>query len=127
MTCRCGHGFCYLCLRPWDTRSGNCSSGRCSMWNENRLLEAAELRVGHQLGQRAVPQIQRETLVQREVNALQQNEICVHRWIRRNVRNRECERCTYPLYVYAMFCEGGCRSMVCHTCAHHRIPRRGWR
>lgn len=41
----CRHDFCYLCLTPWNTTRGLCSAGRCELWDEDRLEEAAEKRV----------------------------------------------------------------------------------
>lgn len=126
MTCRCGYGFCYLCLQPWDKANGTCSSRQCAVWDEDRLVEAAQNRVEQQVVRRAVPQNQIARMVQREMVALEDNEQCDHEWRRQNVRNGECERCGYDLWSYGMVCQGGCHSTVCYTCAHHRIPQRGW-
>jgi IBR domain, a half RING-finger domain len=124
MTCRCGHGFCYVCLSPWA--GGRCSTGRCAVWDEHRLLEAADRRVQQNVGNRAVAPQVRARLVQREVRALANNETCHHRWSRQG-HSGSCERCNFELRVYGMRCQSGCGAMVCYTCAHHRIPRRGWR
>lgn len=44
MTCiNCRHEFCYKCLQPWSKNNNACSSGKCALWDENRLLEAGEL------------------------------------------------------------------------------------
>jgi IBR domain, a half RING-finger domain/SAM domain (Sterile alpha motif)/Zinc finger, C3HC4 type (RING finger) len=127
MTCRCGHGFCYLCLRPWDNTNGMCSTRQCAVWSEDRLVVAAQNRVDQQIIGRNVPQNEIARRVQVEMNALEHNEQCAHQWVRRNMRHRECERCSFYLWSYGMVCHGGCRSVVCYTCAHHRIPQRGWR
>jgi IBR domain, a half RING-finger domain len=125
MTCRCGHDFCYVCLSAWGS-NGRCSSGRCAVWDENRLLEAAGQRVQQNVGNRVVAPQERARLVQREVNALANNESCRHQWSRQG-HYGECERCGFELHVYGMRCQSGCGAMVCYTCAHHRIPQRGWR
>ncbi|KAF8976279.1 hypothetical protein BGZ46_008395, partial [Entomortierella lignicola] len=40
ITCRCRYEFCYLCSKKWK----NC---RCDLWDETRLIEAAQRRVEH--------------------------------------------------------------------------------
>jgi hypothetical protein len=126
MTCRCGYQFCYLCLAPWNGRSGLCSSGECQLWDEDRLVAAAEIRVEQRLGNRVVDQDYRDRLFRREVDALENHEVCTHVWRRQNLTG-ECERCQFALWMYGMVCHGGCRATVCYTCAQHRLPRRGWR
>lgn len=129
MECRnCRHNFCFQCLSIWDRQNRRCSSRRCELWEEDRLLEAGEARVRAleaNQGQ-ALPVAQRRHQVQHEIDALRENEQCLHNWERRNLRG-ECESCGYDLWVYGMVCNRQCRSTVCYTCAHHRLPRRGWR
>jgi IBR domain, a half RING-finger domain/SAM domain (Sterile alpha motif) len=125
MTCRCGHDFCFLCLSEWGPE-GRCSSGLCEVWDENRLVEAADQRVQHNVGNRVVAPQERAILLQREVDALANNETCHHQWSRQGYSGY-CERCNFELHVYGMQCRSGCGAMVCYTCAHHRIPQRGWR
>ena len=128
ITCsNCSHEFCFQCLSPWDGRT--CSSGRCEVWEENRLLAAGEARVDveeHAL-QIQLPAAAREQRVRRAMVALQENEGCDHQWVRRNGYLGNCERCNYDLYCYGMRCVSDCESTVCYTCANFRIPRRGWR
>jgi hypothetical protein len=52
MTCaNCIHEFCFKCLRPWQ--GDLCSSGRCEVWDEDRLVAAGERRVqAHDAAQR---------------------------------------------------------------------------
>lgn len=136
MTCAsCNHEFCFLCLQDWQRNGGTCTSGRCELWDEERLLAAGEARVqaqeeANQARNRAFiapvnPAIRR-IQVEREMAALRHNEYCQHEWVRRNLRG-SCERCGYDLLVYGMVCRSQCRATVCHTCANHRIPSRGWR
>lgn len=127
MTCSsCNHEFCFRCLRSWEGRV--CSSGQCEVWDEDMLLAAGEARVqaqeAHQ--RQVIPAPARRVQLEREMNALRANEDCEHNWTRRNLRG-ECERCGYDLWAYGMVCRADCQSTVCYTCAHHRIPQRGWR
>lgn len=131
MACaNCKHDFCYRCLLPWNTKKGLCSSGKCQVWEEELLEDAAENRVrGREQNAGAVlPRRERQQAVARERAALLCHEFCDHEWDRDYINYAsECERCGFDLYVYGMVCRSGCRSTVCYTCAHHRIPRRGWR
>jgi hypothetical protein len=54
MTCaNCIHEFCFKCLRPWQ--GDLCSSGRCEVWDEGRLIAAGEIRYqAHEAAQREV-------------------------------------------------------------------------
>lgn len=125
MTCsNCNHEFCYRCLRHWDRNNSTCPSGQCELWDEDMLQEAAEARVNRQ-GVAMAPRVRLQR-VREEMNALRTNEECLHEWTRQDLVG-ECERCGYDLWMYGMVCEGGCNSTVCYTCAHHRIPSRGWR
>lgn len=130
MTCAfCRHEFCYNCLRQWSTKSGQCSSGRCELWEEDRLLEAGEARVQQEEGAqgRAFPEVARQERLRRAVAGLRANEVCDHNWQRSNGYKGECPNCGYDMYCYGMVCRSDCGSTVCYTCAHHRIPQRGWR
>ncbi|KAL7568734.1 hypothetical protein ACA910_021727 [Epithemia clementina (nom. ined.)] len=153
----CTHEFCFRCLSDWDSSNGTCSTGNCPSWDERRLIQQAEARVDAQLAaearrparaadRRAGPAVanpfdfnrilrnaaavdpfEREQRVQHEMRALRGNEGCFHQWTRTSMSGRECERCGFYLWVYGMVCHGGCGTTVCYTCAHHRIPRWGWR
>lgn len=129
MTCEsCKHGFCFKCLRPWDKKSGLCTSGNCEVWDEDRLLESGEARVvaeEHARGFVFQPE-QRRARMNYHTSALQTNETCYHEWTRRDGYFGACERCGYDLWAYAMVCNSDCSSTVCYTCAHHRIPDYGW-
>lgn len=129
ITCiNCKAEFCYQCRLPWDSRSGDCSSGRCSRWEEANLIEAGEARVQAQeqaLGRAYEPE-ERANVRARVMRELNDNETCDHVWERQSMFG-ECERCGFSLYVYGMVCVGDCGSTVCYTCANFRIPRRGWR
>ena len=128
MRCRsCHHDFCYLCLHPWDTARGLCSTGACDLWDDDRLEEAAENRVLaiERYQGAAFGQVDRQRYRDRAREALLENEACIHEWERQALQG-VCERCGFDLYCYGMVCEGGCGSTVCYTCAFHRIPNRGW-
>ena len=130
MTCTsCSHEFCYRCLKPWSTRDAQCSSRQCELWDEDRLLEAGEQRVQQEEAQRgrALPQAVRQERLQRAVAGLRQNEICIHEWTRSGGYKGECPNCGFEMWAYGMRCRSDCGSTVCYTCAHHRIPQRGWR
>ena len=46
MTCsNCTHEFCFRCLSDWNNDLATCSTGNCPIWEERRLIQAAELRV----------------------------------------------------------------------------------
>ena len=123
----CRHHFCFQCLLPWDTRSGNCSSGKCAVWEEPNLYARAEERVAaaEMAAGRVLQQQERAVVRADAVRALQANEVCNHHWRRVGLQGA-CERCGYDLWVYGMVCQGVCRATVCYTCCYHRIPRRGW-
>ena len=129
MTCfNCRHEFCYNCLGKWNSGNGNCSSGRCELWDENRLLEAGEARVQQEeqaLGQAIVGVARRERL-QVALAGLRQNEVCEHDWVNSRGYKGECPNCSFEMFAYGMLCRSDCGSTVCYTCAHHRIPQRGW-
>ncbi|KAL7546994.1 hypothetical protein ACHAWF_010310 [Thalassiosira exigua] len=128
MTCAtCRYEFCYKCLSPWG--GGQCSSGNCEVWDEDRLLAAGEARVEAEENarRRPMPAVVREERVQQAMRALRENEGCDHEWVRRNGYLGNCERCGYDLPCYGMICVSDCQSTVCYTCANFRIPRTGWR
>jgi IBR domain, a half RING-finger domain len=130
MTCaNCRHEFCYNCLRQWNSRSGQCSSGSCELWDEGRLLEAGEARVQQEEAARgaALPRVLREQRLRHAVEGLRANEVCTHDWRRSGGYQGDCTNCGYTMYCYGMECRSECGSTVCYTCAHHRIPQRGWR
>jgi hypothetical protein len=92
MTCRCRAQFCYLCAVQWK----NCD---CPQWEERRLLDTAQRRVEHEVGDHArlaEPAVF-EARVQHMANTLRENHDCErHRWRRQNGRAR-CEECLYTL------------------------------
>lgn len=130
MTCtNCTHEFCYRCLRDWDKKGGQCTSGACELWDEDRLLEAGEARVQQEeaaRGGRMAEPVRMERL-EHAMAGLRVNEICVHDWSRSNGYKGDCPQCGFTMWAYGMRCRSDCGSTVCYTCAHHRIPRRGWR
>ena len=123
----CYNQFCFQCLSPWDGQ--RCSSGRCEVWEEARLLAAGEARVEAEENARqiVIPAVARRERVQQAMRALRENEGCGHHWVRRNGYLGSCERCDYPLPCYGMRCVSDCEATVCFTCANFRIPRIGWR
>ena len=130
MTCAsCRHEFCYICLRQWNARSGQCSSGSCELWDEARLVEAGEARVQQEEAARgqALPQFIRQLRLDRAIEGLRANEICDHSWVRSGGYKGDCPNCGFTMWAYGMHCRSDCGATVCYTCANHRIPRRGWR
>jgi hypothetical protein len=130
MTCTsCSHGFCYRCLQEWDQKGSQCVSGTCELWDEDRLIEAGEARVQQEeaaRGRRLAEPVRRERL--REAMAgLRANEVCVHTWVHSSGYKGDCPNCGFTMWAYGMRCRSDCGSTVCYTCAHHRIPNRGWR
>jgi hypothetical protein len=130
MTCaNCRFEFCYSCLRHWNSRSGQCSSGTCALWDEERLVEAGEARVQQEeaaIGQALAPALRRLRLA-RAVEGLRANEVCNHSWVRSGGYKGDCPNCDFTMWAYGMQCRSDCGATVCYTCANHRIPRRGWR
>lgn len=132
ITCsNCRHEFCFNCLSRWTTTSYSsaCSSGKCALWEEGRLLEAGEARVQQEeiaIGQRYQPQDRRARLGH-AMEGLRQNEVCTHSWQVLRGHRGYCPNCHFYMYVYGMRCRSDCGSTVCYSCAYHRIPRRGWR
>ena len=90
----CRHDFCYLCLSPWNTTRGLCSSGRCELWDEDRLEEAAENRVlvRERYQGAAFGQADRQRYHDEEREALRGDEFCQHEWARLGLQG-DCERC----------------------------------
>jgi len=131
VTCTsCSHEFCYSCLQSWDTKEARCSSGTCNLWDEDRLIEAGEARVRQEEaagGGRRLPELIRRMRFDNAVRGLRANEVCNHRWVRSNGYKGGCPNCGFEMWAYGMRCTSECGSVVCYTCAHHRIPRRGWR
>lgn len=88
MTCRCRAEFCYVCAAPWK----NCT---CAIWDETRLLNAAQARVEDEVRARGPirePRVFQER-VQQRVEQLRGNHECVdHNWGRRNVPGT-CPNC----------------------------------
>jgi hypothetical protein len=130
MTCtNCSHEFCYRCLQEWNTRRAQCSSGACELWDEDRLVEAGEARVQQEEaahGMRLAEPVRRERL-HNAMAGLRLNEVCVHQWVRHQGYHGDCANCSFTMWAYGMRCRSDCESTVCYTCAHHRIPNRGWR
>ena len=131
MTCsNCSHEFCYRCLRDWDTKESQCASRTCELWDEDRLIEAGEARVQQEEaargGRRLAEPVRRERL-REAIVGLRANEVCVHVWSRSNGYKGDCPNCGFTMWAYGMRCRSDCGSTVCYTCAHHRIPNRGWR
>jgi hypothetical protein len=133
MTCaNCSHEYCFRCLSRWSVRNGVslCSSGRCDVWNANRLAQAGEARVRVEEARRGrvLPAAVRQVQLKHAMVDLRRNEGCLHQWTRAaHGDSGLCERCGFEMFAYCMTCRGGCGSRVCYTCAHHRIPQRGWR
>jgi hypothetical protein len=128
ITCSCcDHEFCFQCLSPWGMRS--CSIGACTVWDEARLLAAGKARIEAKENamQMAIPAVAHVERVQQAMCALQENEGCSHRWVRRWGHCGSCECCNYDLPCYGMICDSDCESTVCFTCASYHIPRRRWR
>ena len=132
MTCPCGTEFCYRCGSLWGKNKfgeSSCTTGKCANWDEEMLLQGAEARVQEMEQARGAlfqPE-QRRIQVNNARRALCTNEDCTHNFVRRNMRHRTCESCGFYLNIYGMVCESDCQSTVCYTCAHHRLPRVGWR
>jgi len=125
MTCRCKTEFCYLCSARWK-------SCECPMWDENRLIAAAERQVDVQLQpahrtqpvnhpRRApVPRpvlpaddashhhvvLPRELMVRETTERLRMHHDCQHTTWRYQRGNGRCEHCSVdlPNYVYVSDC-----------------------
>ena len=116
MTCSsCRHEFCYNCLQPWSSRNAQCSTGRCELWDEDRLLEAGENRVQQEevARGRALPRAERRERLQQAMAGLRANEICDHDWDRVGGYHGDCPNCDFEMNYYAMRCQADCGSTVC--------------
>ncbi|KAL0952936.1 hypothetical protein HGRIS_007149 [Hohenbuehelia grisea] len=92
MTCRCRTEFCYLCAARWKT----C---QCLLWDEQRLLGAAQRRVENAFGAgfaRAAPQRYAAEVRRRTVQLRYDHECDRHKWNHRDGGGR-CEMCRNKL------------------------------
>ena len=107
MTCQsCRYEFCFRCLRRWNSGNGQCSSGECELWDEDRLLEAGEARVQQEEAARGrvIPQEERGHRLRRAMEGLRANEICDHEWERVDGYKGECPNCGWQMEHYGMEC-----------------------
>ncbi|KAI0768475.1 hypothetical protein BD413DRAFT_479286 [Trametes elegans] len=116
MTCRCRHQFCYLCTARWKT----C---RCTQWDEDRLLVAAQDRVRRQGvqapargGLGAAAEFRQR--VAREAERMRVDHNCTHRW-RYVVTAGNCEGCGHYLPQFLFKCRD-CQMWVCARCRRNR-------
>jgi len=131
ITCNnCRTDFCYQCASLWDTENTRCSSGQCELWEEENLVERAEerVRVEQARGRVFRQGIEIQQAQEEATIALTANETCTHDWVRDDrIPDTQCESCGYDLNMYGMVCHNECSSIVCYTCAYHRIGDYGWR
>ncbi|KAH9855440.1 hypothetical protein C2E23DRAFT_723895 [Lenzites betulinus] len=114
MTCRCRHQFCYLCTATWKT----C---KCTQWDENRLVAAAEDRVqrqGVQAPARGGNAVDFRQRVAREAERLRDDHDCGHRW-KYVTGERRCEGCGHYLRVFLFNCVW-CHIWLCARCRNNR-------
>ncbi|KAJ4490741.1 hypothetical protein J3R30DRAFT_3653919 [Lentinula aciculospora] len=115
MTCRCHMQFCYLCAAPWKT----CT---CPQWEENRLFNAAEVRVEREFGAAArvaEPVVFQRRVEQRAQELRQYHDCNPHRW-KHCPGGGTCEECGHFLPLYLKGCRN-CQIMVCVRCMRNRL------
>ncbi|GJE85955.1 IBR domain-containing protein [Phanerochaete sordida] len=114
MTCRCRKQFCYLCGADWKT----CG---CPQWEENRLLNAAAVRVERQNPRAANPlNVDFGRLVREEAERLRTNHDCQHQYWRYRSGGGRCESCSFMLPMYLFRC-AGCQMLACNRCRRNRL------
>lgn len=116
MTCICKTEFCYLCAELWKT----C---RCEQWNEERLLERAEVMVDEGRAGPANNNLNHEQQIAQAADHLREHHECVHerfKGVRQEGMDYQCEVCSgeYKTWIYQ--CRQ-CWMFICNTCRHNRM------
>ncbi|KAJ3800624.1 hypothetical protein GGU11DRAFT_772557 [Lentinula aff. detonsa] len=115
MTCLCRMQFCYLCAAPWKT----CD---CPQWEEDRLLNAAEVTVERELGAAArvaEPVVFQRRVEQRAQELREYHDCNPHRW-KHYQGGGTCEECGHYLPEFLKGCRD-CHIMVCVRCMRNRL------
>ncbi|KIP11509.1 hypothetical protein PHLGIDRAFT_477035 [Phlebiopsis gigantea 11061_1 CR5-6] len=115
MTCRCRKQFCYLCAADWKT----CG---CPQWEEQRLLDAAAVRVERRLPRGAVPPPAPayQTMIREMAERLREDHDCQHSNWRYRSGGGRCENCDFVLPRYLLQCRG-CQMLACVRCQRNRL------
>ena len=108
MTCICSYEFCYPCRAQWKT----CA---CPQWDEGRIIEAGQQRVGPNADPAAVARAIRQIRIEEECT---HDFKCVDIFFHQG--NRGCANCGFTMRRYRYKCNT-CQYSVCHTCRFHRL------
>lgn len=111
--CLCGAQFCYVCGAPWK----NCA---CAQWDEERLLERANVIVDRDAHGRELGAARRAGLVDRERRNLVNHHQCVHDTWRSRMGRYRCDDCRQVMTEFIYEC-GRCRVLACRRCRYNRL------
>lgn len=114
--CLCRAEFCYLCAAPWKT----CA---CPVWNEDRLLDRANVVVARNFadfGFRVARGEELVELVEQARQLLVNNNECQHGSWKRIKGPQTCEECGERMPKWIRMCRQ-CRLLVCQRCKLNRL------
>ncbi|KAK6541085.1 hypothetical protein TWF694_008461 [Orbilia ellipsospora] len=117
MTCHCKAEFCYVCGVEWK----KCN---CALFEENRLYDAAAVRVDRDAVVPLAPVIRAERIEQVQ-EQIRENHNCTHpgRFEKRTAYRSwgyQCDICNRRHWKYILVCPR-CELMACEECRRFRV------